>query len=340
MNAKVWESLKTYGPGSCPALSVDEAQAYVRRFTAEGRENFSVASRLLPPDLRQDFAAVYSYCRWADDLADEVPQRVTPGSLGEEVDPSSRDLLRWWRDELGLCYAGRPRHPVFVALRPTVEKHDLSRRPFDDLLDAFEQDQRVKRYDSWEQLLDYCTRSANPVGRLVLMLFGHRDAERFALADATSTALQLTNFWQDVRRDILERDRIYLPRSVATAHGLELETMAQLVQLDEATRCAACVAGSGQPGGAGLRELMPAYRAALSEAVGRTWSLFEAGRALWPQVAGSLRSDLKLFTLGGEAVLRKIERQRYDTLSSRPRLGRVTKAGLLVRVTAARCWGR
>src|SRR5690606_29775179 len=134
---------------------------------------------------------------WADDLADEA------------ADPAAASrLLAWWRDVLGLCYDGRPLHPVFVALRPTIERHGLPRRLFDDLLDAFEQDQRMRRYDTWGQLLGYCTRSANPVGRLVLMLLGHHDAERFAWSDATCTALQLTNFWQDMRRDVLERDRI------------------------------------------------------------------------------------------------------------------------------------
>src|SRR5690606_34206104 len=135
--------------------------------------------------------------------------------LGDEIgDPQrSLELLAWWRRELQQCFAGSPRHPVFIALESTIQRHALPIQPFDDLITAFEQDQTVTRYDTWEQLIGYCQKSADPVGRLVLMVCGEdRSDENFHLSDAICTALQLTNHWQDVKRDVLDRDRIYIPR--------------------------------------------------------------------------------------------------------------------------------
>ena len=245
-------------------------------------------------------------------------------------------MLRWWRDELDRCYAGRPRHPVYVALAATVERHGLPREPFDDLIDAFEQDQRVTRYPDLPTLLRYCEKSANPVGRLVLMLMGYRDAERSALSDATCTALQLTNFWQDVRRDVLERDRVYLPADVAQRHGLDLNTMVKLTQLDAAAGCDACTVGGSSGASAGVREMLPAYRATIRELVADARQRFDHGRPLRDRVAPSLRVDIDLFTRGGEAVLDRIERQRFDTWTKRPRLGKPTKARLLMAALASR----
>src|SRR5262249_18483112 len=156
-------------------------------------------SLLLPRHLHRHFHNVYAYCRWADDLADET----------SDASEALR-LLGWWRDELLACYAGRPRHPVMVALRETVGRFDIPERPFLDLLIAFEQDQHIKRYASWPQLLDYCRHSANPVGRLVLYLCKCFSDERAVLADDICSALQLTNFWQDVARDHAI-GRVYLP---------------------------------------------------------------------------------------------------------------------------------
>src|SRR5438128_8328915 len=176
-----------------------EARAYCQALARRHYENFMVASMLLPRALRQPMFHVYAYCRWADDLADEAasPQLGLAG-------------VRWWREELHRCYAGEPRHPVFVALAETIGEFDLPVTLFDDLLTAFEQDQTVTRYATYEELLGYCRYSANPVGRLVLHLFGYRDEERMRLSDCTCTALQLANFWQDVARD-LDKGRIYLP---------------------------------------------------------------------------------------------------------------------------------
>ncbi|MEO1237590.1 MAG: squalene synthase HpnC [Planctomycetota bacterium] len=320
--------LETYGPDTDATLPLDEARAYARRVTREHGENFSVVSRLLPRELREDFCGVYAVCRWADDLGD---------AFHDESDPiRGAELLRWWRDELDRCYAGEPRHPVYVALEPVIGKHELPRRPFDDLIDAFTQDQAVRRYGTWASLLDYCTRSADPVGRLVLTMFGVRDDESFRLSDATCTALQLTNFWQDVRRDILERERVYLPAEVAAAHGLDVETLVRMTKLDEAARCDACRPGQAVAG----RELLPAYRATVRELVGRTWPMFAEGRGLWPRVGPRFRGQLELFTRGGEAVLRRIERRGCDTWTRRPRLGKWTKLALVARVMAGRVTGR
>ena len=184
-----------------------DAQVYCSRLARAHYENFTVASALLPRQLIRHFHAVYAYCRWADDLADES------GGGAHAL-----SLLRWWREELLQCYDGRPHHPVFVALQDTIRRFDIPPQPFLDLLSAFEQDQVVQRYDTFEQLLGYCRCSANPVGRLVLYLGESFDGERAALSDYICTALQLTNFWQDVERDFAI-GRIYLPREDRARFG-------------------------------------------------------------------------------------------------------------------------
>lgn len=319
MTSLVLKQLGTYGPDYCRQLDYEQASAYVSQLVNEQYENFTVISWLLPRRLRQDFSHVYAFCRWADDLGDETgdPQR-------------SLELLQWWRRELDQCYANEPRHPVFVALRQTITRHDIPRQPFDDLIEAFIQDQQRTRYDNWEQVLDYCTRSANPVGRLVLYMCGYRDDERQQLSDATCTALQLANFWQDVRRDVLERDRVYIPADVAGPHGLDLELMAKAIRADEAkhnetVQCRAC------PPSASIHALQQPYRATMRELVYRTWPLFEQGRALWPKVDRDIRLDIKLFTWGGESVLKMIGQRNYDTLTQRPEVSGMKKLALMMR---------
>lgn len=326
MASLVLDQLSEFGPEHCPQMSYDQASAYARKLTESQYENFTVVSWFLPRRLREPFAHIYAFCRWADDLGDETgdPQR-------------SLELLSWWRDELDQCYRGKPRHPVFVALRKTIEEHDIPRQPFEDLIDAFVQDQTVTRYDTWEQVLDYCTRSANPVGRLVLYVAGYRDAQRQQLSDATCTALQLANFWQDVRRDILERDRVYIPEQVARKHGLDLSLMVKAVRADACKReqsvsgCNCATMPSG-----GVRAVLPAYRQTIAELTQRTWPMFEQGRALWPMLSPDVRLDIKLFTLGGEAILKMIRRQNYDTLTSRPSLSKPAKATLMMRALAGK----
>ena len=201
--------LALYGPEAKIPKPLRPAQGrrYCRRLAHSHYENFTVVSWLLPRRLRQHFYNVYSYCRWADDLADE------PG------DPAkSLALLDWWEKELRDCYAGKFRHPVFVALAETIRRFEIPIDPFVDLLVAFRQDQRVHCYDNLAQLTEYCRYSANPVGRLILYLGKCHSPERAQLSDSICTGLQLANFWQDVARDY-EMGRVYLPTAEQNRFG-------------------------------------------------------------------------------------------------------------------------
>ena len=189
-----WEPQARHG-----LVSRAQAQAYCAKLARKHYENFSVATLLLPRRLLPHFHAIYGYCRWADDLGDE-----TGGGQ------HALDLLRWWREELLRMYDGSPRHPVMVALGPTIQRFSIPPTPFLELLQAFEQDQVVKRYDTYEQLVGYCRFSANPVGHLVLYLCECYNERTARLSDAICTGLQLANFWQDVSRD-LDIGRVYLP---------------------------------------------------------------------------------------------------------------------------------
>ena len=274
--------------------SLEQAQQYTRWLATSHYENFNVASWLLPKNLHQHFYNLYAYCRWADDLGDEIG------------DPArALKLLDWWEDELDLCYAGAPRHAVFVALRETVMAKNIPREPFADLLKAFRQDQTVKRYPTWNALLNYCEYSANPVGRLVLHLCGYHDEQRQKLSDATCTALQLANFWQDVSRD-LEKGRIYIPLDIAKDH-----------ELTEREICE--------------RHFDERYILLMKELIAQTRELFSKGRPLAKLVEGRLRVDLEMFSLGGLEVLKAIEAQGYDTLHLRPEVGKGKQAQLLGR---------
>jgi len=298
------DQLATYGPDHCETLTVEQARSWCRRLATGRYENFSVLSALVPQHLRDDFSAVYAFCRWADDLGDEIgdPER-------------SLELLRWWRRELQQCFEGTPRHPVFIALHPTIAKHDLPMQLFDDLISAFEQDQTMTRYETWEQVLDYCRRSADPVGRLVLMMCGEpRTDDRFGLSDCICTALQLTNHWQDVCRDILERDRIYIP--------------GELIRIDDFEDR---LKASARQGHAVDREFLDLSRKVIRECVERTWPLFEKGQALAPMLQPQTRPIVQLLASGGHHVLRMIEMWDYETVLHRPRLGRLTKLSLVIK---------
>lgn len=309
MASVILEQLQTFGPDRCRRLSYEEAARYTADLAASHYENFSVVTGLLPRRLHEDFANVYAFCRWADDLGDEVG------------DPAkSLELLAWWKRELAGCYAGEPRHPVFVALDRTIRRHDVPAKPFEDLIDAFEQDQRVHRYRDWEQVVGYCMRSADPVGRLVLYLCGYRDAERQRLSDFTCTGLQLVNFWQDVRRDILERDRIYVPGDALESAGLSHDRMVEHVR---GTRLF-------------TGEEREAMRGVIRGLLERTEPLFGEGRGLWPRVDREVRVPIQLFTMGGEAVARGIRRVSYDTIDRRPIVGKLTKLRLIGRALLGR----
>jgi squalene synthase HpnC len=284
-----------------PEAGCSEAQArdYTRWLATHHYENFNVVSWLLPQRLHQHFYNVYAYCRWADDLGDEI------ADSGRAL-----QLLDGWERELEACYAGRPAHPVFVALQPTVKAFDIPIEPFRDLLKAFRQDQTVHRYADWEAVLGYCRYSANPVGRLVLYLCGYRDAERQQLSDFTCTALQLANFWQDVARD-LEKDRIYIPLDALARHALgEQDLFAKTFD--------------------------PRYASLMRDLIAYTRELFARGRPLAAKVVPELRVDIELFSRGGLAVLEAIERMGYDTLHHRPALSRAAQVRLLGRAMLSR----
>lgn len=270
-----------------------EAEQYTRWLATHHYENFHVVSFLLPKELHQDFYNVYSYCRWADDLADEI---------GDPIE--SLRLLNWWSGELDRMYAGEAAHPVFVALRGTVKKYSIPRQPFADLIDAFIQDQTVTRYRNWDEVFAYCKGSANPVGRLVLYLCGYSDPERQALSDATCTALQLANFWQDVTVD-QKKDRVYLPLDLLARHDYTVEELF-------AHRCD------------------ERFRALMQEAVEQARELFLKGLPLIGMVNRRLAVDLDLFSRGGLCILDKIAAQNYDVLSRRPSVTKVERVRLLL----------
>lgn len=317
-----------------PSFTLEQARAYCKGLALAHQENFSVLSALVPESLRADFAAVYAFCRWADDLGDET------GSDDAARARATR-LLEWWRRELDACavsargglHAGEhapqpehaPAHPVYIALRETFRSHPaLPVQPFRDLIDAFEQDQRVTRYQSWEELVGYCRRSADPVGRIVLALGGYADtpenAEIFRMSDATCTALQLINFWQDVRRDLFERDRVYLPAQLT---GLTPEVLR---------------AWADRPDDPGARV---AYIRAVRPLVERTSELFATGRPLPGRLKPELAPVVWLFGAGGEAILSQVEHIGCATLWERPRLGKAHKLWLVARAWCmARVRGR
>jgi squalene synthase HpnC/squalene synthase HpnD len=287
-------------PPGCP---VSEAEHYTRRLATHHYENFNVASWLLPKRLHQHFYNLYAYCRWADDLGDEI------------ADPArTLELLEGWEQELRDCYAGKPSHPVFVALRQTIRACDIPIEPFSDLLVAFRQDQSVHRYPNWDSMLGYCRYSANPVGRLVLYLCGYRDAERQQLSDATCTALQLTNSWQDVGQD-LDKGRIYIPLEALAAHGLTEDDIV-------------------------ARRFDARYVSLMKELIARTRRLFEQGMPLAERVNSALRVDIEMFSRGGLAVLDSIEAIGYDTLQHRPAIPKSKQLQLLMRALFQRLFAR
>jgi squalene synthase HpnC len=278
--------------------SPESAQQYTRWLATHHYENFNVVSWLLPKDLHQHFYNLYAYCRWADDLGDEIPDHSR-----------ALELLDCWEQELDACYQGHPSHPVFVALRKTIVAKDIPKQPFADLLKAFRQDQTVKRYPTWDAMVGYCVFSANPVGRLVLYLCSYRDVERQRFSDATCTALQLANFWQDVSRD-LEKGRIYIPTDIAAGHGL---TATDIVE----------------------RRFDARYVELMKDLIGRTRELFAEGMPLAKMVDARLSVDLEMFSRGGLAVLDAIEASGYDTLHHRPSIGKGKQVRLLGRALTA-----
>jgi squalene synthase HpnC len=292
--APAWRSLPTEYAIPDRAPSLQEARRYCSRLAHSHYENFSVVTWFLPKHLHQHFYNVYAYCRISDDLGDEVgdPQQ-------------SLVLLDQWEAELEQCYSGEPRHPVFVALRPTVRELEIPQHEFSDLLQAFRQDQTTTRYPTFADVLGYCRYSANPVGHLVLYLCGYRDAERQKLSDYTCTALQIANFWQDVARD-RDNGRIYLPLEDLANYGVTEDDIAH-------------------------RRATPAFVEMMKFEVARAREWFQMGLPLARMVDRPLALDIELFSRGGLEILNAIERQRYDVLSRRPVISKSRKLWLLAR---------
>ena len=300
--------------------TLPESDAYCASLTKSHYENFTVGSWFLPKEMLKHIYALYSYCRSVDDIGDEDQQESIRGSSSYYADDNSNvsqlhqseDLetsrklsrLDQWESKLKSCYSGTPRHPVFVSLQRTIAEFDLPIDPFVKLIEANRMDQNTHRYSTYEQLLDYCDHSANPVGRLFLGIFGYRDAELDQLADATCTALQLTNFWQDVRRDYL-KDRIYIPREDWIRFG--------------------CTENDFGPGAPSKN-----YRQMMRFQESRTMDLYKRGSSLVEKLDGRVKLDVALFSKGGIAVLETIKRQHYDVFTKRPVLGKCRKIGLFL----------
>jgi len=302
-SAKGWAALPPEYAIPETAPSLEEARAYCERLARSHYENFSVATWFLPAKLRPHFYGIYAYCRISDDLGDEVgdPQQ-------------SLILLNEWEEELDACYAGVPRHPVFVALRPTILSCSIPRDPFADLLKAFRQDQTFTRYRTFDDVLGYCVNSANPVGRLVLYACGYSDRERHELSDFTSTALQLANFWQDVSVDYA-KGRIYLPLEDLIRFGVQESDIAQ-------------------------RRFSAAFGELMRFEVERAREWFQRGRALIAMVERELAIDIELFTRGGEEILNCIERRDYDVLRARPVISKPRQLALVASAAAQALWNR
>lgn len=288
---------------SAPTASLSDANAYCRRLAQLHYENFTVVSRLFPRHLYQHLCNVYAYCRWADDLADEPVAGHEPLAL-----------LKWWEELLNAAYAGKATHPVFVALRETIREFDLPQQPFTDLLVAFRRDQVQSRYETLADLLTYCEKSANPVGRIVLLLGRCVTDENIRLSDSICTGLQLANFWQDVRRDY-ERGRIYIPQELSCARGWEESRFA-------------------------TEKCDPAFRDLLRPLVAQADEMLVAGLPLTRSASRDLQLAVRLFIGGGRAILAAIQRNDYDVWSRRPTVSRLTKLRLAATAYLQTMWPR
>jgi squalene synthase HpnC len=280
---------------------VDLATAYAScaRDARAHYENFPVASRLVPRRMRHHVAAVYAFARAADDFADEGTRsveerrRLLDGWLCRLREAVSRDPNALGRP----ADAGEPANTneIFLALGATIREKHLPPDLFEDLLSAFRQDVTVTRYASWVDVMDYCRRSANPVGRLVLRIADYRDGKLDGWSDAICTALQLTNFWQDLKIDF-DRGRVYIPEAEMRVHGASRSDLASST-------------------------MTPAWTRAMAAAVSRTRALFHEGLPLCDAVRGRLKYELRATWLGGTRILDRVERAEYDMIHRRPSLG-------------------
>jgi phytoene synthase len=274
--------------------TTEEAFRYCRQLTRQRYENFPVASLLIPKDKRKYVATIYAFARIADDFADE------PG-----MTPAERiDALQSWEEQLLLCGNGSARHPVFVALAQTIERFEIPLELLQDLLRAFRSDVTTNRHATFHDLVNYCRYSANPVGRLVLLLFNYRSEQLMKLSDSLCTALQLTNFWQDLSVD-LQNNRVYLPQEDLERYQYSEEELFR-------------------------RIWNPTFCRLMAFEVERTEQLFQQAKPLLREVGQDLALELRLTWHGGRRMLRKIEQLKYNVLTRRPTLGWREKAGILL----------
>jgi squalene synthase HpnC len=278
---------------TAPALR--EGRAAARRAARAHDENFPVAFALAPRGVRADMRAVYAFCRATDDLGDEGP-----GGAADRL-----SALDAWEEELERAAAGDA-DPRLVALADTIARRGMDLDPFRRLIEANRMDQRRSRWDTHDELLDYCRHSATPVGEMVLGVLGYRDPWRTGMSDATCIGLQLVNFWQDIRRDLRDRDRIYLPR----------EDMARFGVTEDDLRAGAAT---------------PAVRELVALEVGRARAFLERGAPLYRFVPRRVSLDLRAFSAAGLALCDAIARQDHDTLASRPAPGVRGRARLAAR---------
>ncbi|KAA5544508.1 squalene synthase HpnC [Roseiconus nitratireducens] len=271
-----------------------------RRLARSHYENFLVASILLPRRLRQPFYNIYAFCRTADDLADQSP---SPEAALTALDDLQSDL--------DATFAGHPPDTSFFpALAHTVETFDLAKKPFEDLLSAFRQDQHVTQYASMPELIDYCTRSANPVGRIVLQLAGQLNEQTAPLSDQICTGLQLANFWQDVKRD-WEIGRVYLPQDACRRHGVQPRDLAD----------------SRTP---------ETLKSLLAQLCDDAEAHFHRGLPLAEHVPRWLAGDIRLFAHGGLATLQAIRKIDFDVLRVRPKVTKMVQLKLMTRAATGR----
>ncbi len=274
--------------------TVPQAFQYCERLTRDHYENFPVASLLVPREKRPFVCAIYSFARIADDYADE------PG-----LTPAERiDSLTEWEEQLVDVYRGHTHHPVFIALRETIDRFEIPVELFQNLLCAFRSDVTTHRYGTFDELLGYCENSANPIGRLMLLLFNYRGEATMELSDSICTALQLTNFWQDVSVD-LKKDRVYIPLEDIREFGYSEEELLQ-------------------------RNAQPAFKDLMCYQVDRTREMFIEGKPLLTEVGSDLRMELRLTWKGGMRILRKIEEADYNVLARRPAISAFDKISLLL----------
>ena len=269
--------------------SLSEAYAFCERLARTHYENFTVGSWLLPRDVRPYMYAVYAFCRHTDDL-------------GDEAEGDRLALLDAWEAEVDAAYGGRPSHPIMLALQDTIGRFDIPDEPFRRLIEANRMDQGPGRFPTYADLLHYCRHSATPVGRMVLYVLGDRSEASHLLSDDTCTALQLANFWQDVKRDYA-MDRIYIPLEDMAAFGYTEDELAAGAVNDN-------------------------FRRLMEFEVGRAAELFESGRRLIERLQGRFKLDVALFTKGGMRVLEAIRQQDYDVLSRRPSVTKPRKLWL------------